>query len=216
MEQMEQQHVALSNLGGHLVQKLEAPTRLKFNAWTAFVAEDADLTTLDKMPHMPIEMSVVSMKVADGDIFDYLPSDEVPTSPGVPMRIVVSEPYFVEFENAVLPSEGSTPKYTDPARIPSLIKAIITEHQGAVGYLYVAECYVWKGDKDKYVPYAENPDAGPRQEALVVSFTALTDTSTVMGVMPIKQHPDGTRSLEEMEISLQPFQTTNEGEPHAQ
>ena len=192
------QSVALQNLGAHLIQGMESTLRARWVAWNSFALEDADLSQVENTPHMPIEMTVVSMKVADGDIYDYIPSDRIPTDPGVPMKVEVSEPYFVEFKDAVLPSEGRIPEYTKPVEMPHLIKAIISENPNAVGYLYTAECYVWKGAAKDYVPYHENPEAGPRQEALVVLFKPLGETKDVTGLFPIENHKDGTRTLKDM------------------
>ncbi len=116
------------------------------------------------------------------------------------MKVEVSEPYFVEFKNAVLPTEGRTPEYTNPEQMPFLIKAILSESPNAVGYLYVAECYIWKGAAKDYVPYHEAPEAGPRQEALVVLFKPLGEETTrdVTGMFPIENHKDGSRTLGDM------------------
>ena len=155
---------------------------------------------------MPVEMNVVTMKVADGQVFNEQSLDEIDIDPGVPMKIEISRPWFVEFQNGVLPRDGEDPVYTPKNQIPTLIKAILSEAPQAVGFLYVAESWVWRGELSEYVPYDVDPNAGPREEALVVTFQSVTG-DTVTGVMAINKE-GVTRTLKELEFGNS-FNTDN-------
>ena len=193
----------LHNLGHHLITTMEQDLRRKFAAWNQFATESLKAKP-EKFPHMPVEMQVVSMKVADGEVFDKVGLDELPTDGGLPMKVVVSDPYFIEFKNAILPETG-VPEYTEPSEIPTLIRAILSEHPKSVGFLHVAESWVWRGAEEDYVPYEEDPTAGPREEAMVMTFQMI-DGSVLTGVMPIAEE-NGLRFLKPLEFALNPALT---------
>lgn len=195
----------LHNLGQHLISNMEADIRKKFAAWNSFVnetkAEGGVVGATEKPPHIPIEMQVVTMQKADGPVYDTVSLDDIPTDGGVPMKVEVSKPYFIEFKNAVLPENGE-PEFTTKTQMTGLMKAIMSEHANSVGFLHVAESWVWRGDLSEYVPYEEDPEAGPREEALVVTFQMING-GVMTGVMPIGEE-NGVRYLKALEFGT-PF-----------
>jgi len=195
----------LHNLGEHLIGQLEEDIRKKFAAWNQYVneAKNAGGVKSDSShPHLPVEMQVVTMKQADGPVFDEVSLDDLPTDGGVPMKVEVSRPYFIEFKDARLPEDDAPAEYTPPEHMAGLMQAILSEHKNSVGFLHIAESWVWRGPLDEYVPYETDPDAGPREEALVVTFQMMTG-GVMTGVMPIGE-TNGLRYLKPLEFGT-PF-----------
>lgn len=199
MEKNEQRATVI-HLGQHLIKELSEELQQRFVTWQGFAKDRIEED--EAPPSMPVEMNVVTMKVADGQVFTETAINELDEKPGVPMKIEVGRPWFPEFKDGKLPRDGQNVEYTPKSQIPSLIKAIMNEQPSAVGFLYVAESWVWRGELSEYVPYDQDPDAGPREEALVVTFHSVTG-DTVTGVMPIAE-VNGKRSLKPLEFG-QPF-----------
>ena len=199
MEKNEQKATVM-HLGKHLIKELSEELQQRFVTWQGFAK--GRIEDDEAPPSMPVEMNVVTMKVADGEVFTETALGDLEDEAGVPMKIEVGRPWFPEFKDGRLPRDGEDVEYTPKTQIPTLIKAIMSEQPSAVGFLYVAESWVWRGALSDYVPYDQDPDAGPREEALVVTFHSVTG-DTVTGVMPIAD-VDGQRSLKPLEFG-QPF-----------
>ena len=194
MEDAKKQNI-INNMGKHLIRQLEGDLRRKFAAWNKFAHDGVEEMEdkPEKLPHMPVEVQVVTMKVADGQLFDRVGWEDMPTDGGVPMKIEVSDPYFVEFKNAILPDDG-TPEYTPVEQIPALIKAILSEHPKSVGFLHTAESWVHRGQNPLV-----NEDYSS-EEALVVTFQGI-DGSVLTGVLPIALDDSGIRYLKPLEFA---------------
>ena len=200
------QQKLMNNLGHHVIKNLETDLRKKFAAWNQFAADGiAEMDTKpERFPHMPVELQVVTMKVADGQIYDTVGLEDLPSDGGVPMKVQISDPYFIEFKNAKLPDSGKA-EYTSKDQMPGLVKAILAEHPKSVAFVHVSESWVWRADLDKYVPYDEDPNAGPREEALVVTFQGMNGV-VMTGVMPIAEE-GGLRYLKDLEFGT-PFMSS--------